>query len=174
MKILKNKTWAEVTREERVFAEELFRQIKNNPQPFFSLLGKEGNNYDIGFEVCFFRDVLKLHGKSIKAEQLPLKRTFDLMLLSENELLIIEAKAQQGFSREQLNDFLSDKENITKLYQTLNIPVPKVEMYALYSSKYRPMDETKKVFTKCITWSDISESYKSAHGIFNRANDLYE
>jgi len=172
---LGNKTWNEITREERVFCAELYFQIRNNIVPFLKLINiDETIAFDVGYEVCFYRDVLKEYSKSIRKEQLPQKRTFDLVLMSEKQILLIETKANQGFDNEQLQFFKNDKENICKLFSVINENPPNVAIIAIHSNKYTPSEETKSYFSRLITWTDIAGIYKSAETLFKRANDIYE
>ena len=172
---LNNKTWAEVSREERLFCAELYFQMRHDIKPFLDLLGiDKTKSFEIGFEVCFYRDVLKEYGKSVKYEKLPQKRTFDLVLFSNDEILIIEAKANQGFESEQLKYFKDDEEKIKTLFSILQLNVPKISFYAIHSDKYAPTHDVKKCFTKLITWKEISEKYQSAQVYFDRANETYE
>jgi hypothetical protein len=110
---LNNKSWKEISREERLFCAELYHAISHDQKPFLELLGIDSNkSFDVGYEVCFYRDVLSEYGKSINRKELPQKRTFDLALLSNQEIYIVEVKAQQGFAIGQLKDIEQDKESL--------------------------------------------------------------
>lgn len=160
-----DKRWKEITRDERYFCAELYQQIKNSEKtkdfvkflkdvasPIegfdndFSLLD-ETKDWDIGYEVCFYRDMLFYcqHNESIrrvnedrlKENHFPEKRTFDLCLFSDDEIVIIEAKAQQGLHRGQNKEFQDDKKFILQLFQQMKIEkVPKIYLVVLASSKY--------------------------------------
>lgn len=103
--------WSEVTREERFFTSFLFHDVQQNQQPLLKLLHSKLELHfdisiiDVGYEACFFRDAYHTEPKLIKKRQRPLeKQTFDIMLwLSDQSIVIIEAKAQQGFSMKQLD-----------------------------------------------------------------------
>jgi hypothetical protein len=191
---LDDNSWEDITREERFFCAELYYNIRENPQPFFNLLEetKNCNVYDIGYEVCFYRDVLKKHGKekefqesikSITSELSPmslyksiLKRTFDLALLSENEIIIIEAKAQAGFDTKQMEDFERDKELIRILFEIIGKKEPKISLYAITSSLYNPKASTENYFNIRLTWEAIAEVYKTSkrsETIFLHANNIF-
>jgi hypothetical protein len=175
MKYLKNKSWAETTREERYFCAELFFEIRKNPVPFLELIGKNnGQIYEICYEVCFYRDVLKAFDKGIRHLALPQKRTFDLVLLSEIEIIIIEAKANKGFDSVQLGYFKDDISHLNTLFQILDSPMPKISFVAIHSKKYTPSSvNTAPSFQKLITWHQLADVYESAQTVFNRADEIY-
>jgi len=176
---LNGKTWKEITREERYFCAELYRDICHNYIPFLQLLGIDSQeNFEVGYEVCFYRDLLKDYNIGVKGSDYSQKRTFDLVLFFPNEIYIIEAKAQQGFDGKQLKSFDKDKENIEEMFKSLNkvssrkFKIPKITMFAIISSKYTPKDDTAKKFKKIITWKNIFEIYKNP--VYMRANGIYE
>ena len=106
---LKNKKWSQVTRDERFFCAHLYNLILKRGIPeFLSFINNtyktdltESCYWEIGYEVCFYRDLWHLHGR--KTELYSPKRTFDLCLFSEKTIVIIEAKADQQFDLNQLN-----------------------------------------------------------------------
>ncbi len=172
---LKNKSWSETTREERLFCAELFFQIRNNIAPFLQLISKDvSNHYDIGYEVCFYRDVLKSYDLSAKSNQLPVKRTFDIVLMSETEFIIIEAKANTGFDKTQLAYFQKDHEYLQKLFKIIKQPLPKINFIAIHSDKYTPSTYTRNCFSQLITWNEITEKYENIKPILKQANDSYK
>ncbi|MBL7961432.1 hypothetical protein JNL27_14455 [bacterium] len=172
---LNKKTWAEISREERLFCAELYFQMRKDIKPFLDLLEQDNlQSFEIGYEVCFYRDVLKEYGKSVKIEKLPQKRTFDLVLMSNKEIHIIEAKAQQGFETDQLQYFQDDRDHLKKLFSIIGVTVPHIYLYAIHSSKYTPSEEVTKCFTKLITWQEIANRYQSAQVLFKRADEIYE
>ena len=132
--------WKYITRDERFFCFELYQSLKADQKAFITLI-KEGVNeknnltnqkrrefletivskkFDVGVEVCFYRDLLKWNGEGIKEHNLPQKRTFDLALFSNDAIIIIEAKAQQGFDTKQLLEFEEDKNNIEDLFKIIH------------------------------------------------------
>jgi hypothetical protein len=174
---LKNQTWISITREERVFCAELYFQLRNDLKPFLKLADLPINiKYDIGYEVCFYRDILKAYKKSIKASKLPQKRTFDLVLFSEKEIVIIEAKAEGGFDNIQLSSFRNDSGNVHKAFREIGFEsnAIKVKLIAICSKKYTPKDKSKEIFEKIITWDEIADIYPKAKDIFYRANEVHE
>ena len=172
---LNNQTWSEITREERYFCAELFYEIRNNPIPFLSIIGRNNDiEYELGYEVCLYRDVSYSQKRSIKSSPFPQKRTFDLALFSDEEIIIIEAKANQGFDNQQLNDFKKDKELIMNLFQIDQKEHFEISLIALVSSRYRPSPATKEFFSNSfITWKKIAEIYPDRAEIFYRADSIY-
>lgn len=173
MKYFNNKAWAHITREERYFCAELFFELRENPKPFFELIEKKAEVFEIAYEVCLYRDILKAYGKSIKASSLPQKRTFDLALFSENEIIIIEAKANTGFNNKQLDSFNEEVANIKSLFKLLGHKTPKISTIAIFSSKYTPKPETVKNFIKTITWKELAKLYPSKKELFISADNTY-
>ncbi|MFT6937299.1 MAG: hypothetical protein ACJA1N_001599 [Saprospiraceae bacterium] len=175
---LNNKQWSEITREERVFCFELFDEIRKDSAPFLALIEKEYLSeieVEVGVEVCFYRDVLHEFGEPKKDSKLPLKRTFDLAIFSANEIIIIEAKANQGFETEQLKSISKDKEHLANLFSKIGIKQEiKISTIAIYSSKYQPSDKTKGYFESCTTWNKLSKIYPNKKDSFNRADEVYE
>jgi hypothetical protein len=175
IKYLKDNSWIEVTREERMFCAELFFQMRHNIIPFLKLIKPDtSKKYDVGFEVCLYRDVLYKFEKSVKKEKLPQKRTFDLVLMAEDEIILIEAKAKQGFDNIQLDYFDKDKVHLEKLFSIINHPMPQISIMAIHSDKYNPSASTISHFDKLITWNQISMIYPESKTIFERANIVYE
>lgn len=182
-KYLKDKKWIEVTRDERFFCTHLYFKILKNNLPFLKMLlekkvinMQEANSslWEVGYEVCFYRDFIhsvgidgnKKIGRTIFSKLR--KRTFDLCMFSQNKIIIIEAKAQQGFAVEQMNSFMEDEELIKELVgQDISI-----KLVALASSKYSPKKETKKNFDAIINWQQIQSLYPN--DIFLRANEIYK
>lgn len=172
---LNNKSWEQVTREERVFCFELYETIRKDPKAFLQLiLMHELDCFEIGLEVCFYRDVMYEYDLKIGQFDLPKKRTFDMVIFTQNEIVIIEAKANQGFDKVQLESFEKDREYMQELFEKIKInSVPKVTIGAICSSEYQPSVETKKHFDFLCTWNELAEIYPNKKEIFNRANHIY-
>lgn len=180
-----NKNYIDITRDERFFCSYLYFEINKNIQPFLELLQQkqiikidESNSelWEVAYEVCFYRDFIYHIGyKNVKQIGKTTfknfgKRTFDLCLFSENKIIIIEAKAQQGFDNEQMDSFKKDKELLIELLD-INFS-GKISLVGLSSSEYKPKLETKQNFDTLITWSDIYAKYDNQ--IFIKANNLYK
>jgi hypothetical protein len=155
-----------------MFCAELFFLLKkkDNLSKFITHFKLKHGNYDVGYEVSFYRDLSKEY--NIKWEKF-LHRAFDLALFSENDIYIIEAKAHDGFDNEQLDYFEEDKKLVLEILRKIN---PKtnvdIHLWALISSNYNPKSETKSIFEKIITWKDVSELYDN-NKIFNRADGIH-
>jgi len=200
------KRWENITREERYFCSALFWHVKNNSleNQFVECLNeltqsKKNDHvkyWEIGYEVCFYRDYLKaIHNRSTHDTGYSGKRTYDLCLFSENRIIIIEAKAHQGLDRDQFN-YISDIDSgidkneigLKQLLQKENITI---DVILLLSSKY--VDGSKKHPNslireseiedfKIITWKDINEKFikntnnsnADVYKIINRADSLYK
>jgi hypothetical protein len=196
---LNNNIWSNITRDERFFCYELYNCIKVNQKSFLKLLAEsinpssflnnesleqlnkllETKTFDVGVEVCFYRDLIHYHqniGKK-KIEKwagLSLKRTFDLALFCEETIIIIEAKAQQGFDNKQMDEFEADKRNLKIFFERLNLKKsPEIYLVALHSGKYNPKPKTKNNFDALFTWEKLIEIYPESKNIFLRANNIY-
>lgn len=167
---LGGKNWSDVTRDERTFCMYLFKAFEHCPEKLLEAIQNsnplEGyewkadmetseKQWELAYEVCFYRDLLHTHEKGVKASADELKsvkfnirtpdklikRTFDLCLFSKSEIIIIEAKSAQRLEKKQFSDFDMDEDYITKIISGL-YPVlkknelPKVKMVVLASSHY--------------------------------------
>ena len=179
---LKNRPWSKWTRDERYFCSILYSQAASDVRGFASWLIdtaqlrlSKGGTWDLGYEVSFYRDYLWQLGLSAKAEKFSPKRTFDLCLFGEEQLIIIEAKVFQPFSPKQNDEFKKDKEQIRKLPGLEHLQTAVV---ALASSRYfdnaevygRP--ETLSVFDGRVSWAQAAEKYP--HPSLLRADKLYK
>jgi len=179
---LQNKSWLEITREERLYCAFLYWDVKDREKDFISWLD---DNYDlqlnsnagweIGYEVCFYRDLLKSRGKSVNPTQYPSKRTFDLCLFSEETIVIIEAKVQQMFKESQIYAFQKDRDDIPKIVgkeiDTKIIALASSRYYENYE-KFGKKDILKN-FDARISWAEIYDSY-SQKDIYKQANNIYK
>ena len=175
---LDEKCWADITREERFFCQHLFTlavkdRAKGRAIRVISRLGDHNGNgladdveWEPAFEVCFFRDYM--HFKDSKDHPYSKHRTFDLAFFSENEILILEAKAHQGFRGPQLDKLKCDCELVRRVTGVDNVWV-----YGLVSSRYTPSRETVKSFHgPLLTWRDLAEDYDGDE-VLRRADCIY-
>ena len=188
---LQGKKWAQITRDERFFCQHLYHLIlRERGVNFFveklneltELTGHKLNldataNWEIGYEVCFYRD-LRFHleeggkwqsviQKLENIDPLSLKRTFDLCLFSEETVVIIEAKAQQGFDSKQITSCKKDKELVRKLLGTEGLK--HVKLVGLASSKYltdkckanllQHQVDDAPLFDALIDWRQLEEHF---------------
>lgn len=171
--------WEQITREERYFCAEFFYEIRKDlldGKRFLLYLKENGieinlnEDWEAGFEVCFYRDFLKYHGFSgEKAKRFSLKRTFDIVLFSESTFIIIEAKAFEGFDNNQLPSFDSDRDDVKRAISYTGTP-PKIYILALTSKHYSMKPETKAHFDLTLNWGDLERIYKNP--IFQTADSL--
>ena len=133
------------------------------------------DEWDIGYEVCFYRDYLWHLGKSAKKSQFSTKRTFDLCLFSERSVVIVEAKVCENFKPKQNRSFLQDAARIKAV---LRSPDLEVRTIALASSRYfanasrhgRPA--TLAGFDGRLSWKQAAERYGDS--LFLQAECLYK
>ena len=172
--------WSKITREERFFTSLLFHDILHDDKPILNLLGNQLEDLsnlslvDVGYEVCFFRDAFHAKPALIKErQQLLEKQTFDLVLwLSDQSLVIIEAKAQQGFHMNQIKA-LQQSRKIIRRISTPTYPISKIHLVGLCSSKYDPKKSTEKEFDSIIRWMEIVNAYPSHKEEYSRADHIY-
>lgn len=218
---LKNNNWSDITRDERTFCLYLFSAFQNDPDKFAKLIQNsaspyagfnnsltlEGQNWELGYEVCFYRDLLFEYGKGIRSEVTKIqkqtgiknankliKRTFDLCLFSEKEIVIIEAKSYESFNTSQLIDFKYDKFYINEIFGYLGITnPPKIYFVILASSHYyestsftqlkgigKELLIKAKIADSLISWKQIAESsyleeaYAKVKQMLFRADKIYK
>jgi hypothetical protein len=167
--------WQTITREERYFTSVLHHELINDRAPFSDLLRsclQLDHGFfidDIGFEVCHFRDGYR--GGVIERHKILEKQTFDFMFfLSDGSAAIVEAKAQQGFSNDQLTALKKAKDLIE---HSKKRPMP-IHLVGLCSSRYKPKKETVNKFEgRLIFWSKLADKYPKSSAIFKRADDIY-
>ena len=197
-----DKTWAEVTRDERFFCQHLYNLIRHDVPGFVQKLNEiAGLNlpvkeeWEVGFEVCLYRDhrfMCDEHGHVWhgNVNMYSPKRTFDLCLFSHNHIVIIEAKAQQGFDPKQMGEFKKDREWVKTAIAVVKSgdgagSDVEVDVVALASSKY--LDELdwgkfndKKVFSgeSAVSWKALAKHYrrnnKEGDPVLLRADAIYD
>ena len=103
-------------------------------------------------------------------KELSKKRTFDLALFSSSQIILIEAKAHQGFTSKEVESFSNDKTSIQDCTE-----VSAVHTAAIVSSKYSPRSSTLKDFslTPLLRWKDLAKLYEQSTRIFLRADQIY-
>ncbi len=180
-KYLNGKSWLDVTREERLFCSFLYWDIRQSERDFIIWLNNNTDlalqvdaNWEIGYEVCFYRDLLKLRDEPISSTDFSPKRTFDLCLFSEDSIVIIEAKVQQMFDESQVRVFLEDKRDIPLIIGK-DIDVVVVALgSSIYFDNCKIYGHTSIVdnFDALITWKQMHDLYGKA--IYLRANETYK
>lgn len=167
---LGGKSWLDVTREERLFCSYLYWDVKGKERDFVLWLNENTDlglepdvDWEVGYEVCFYRDLLKSRGESLTSGGYSPKRTFDLCLFSEDTIVIIEAKVQQMFDDSQVDVFQKDRDDIPRITDKKT----KVKVVALASSEYfenyakygRHDILSKPSFDAKISWKQIYALY---------------
>lgn len=172
----------DISREERLFCAHLYFGIKEREKEFVKWLNKsisvgldENAEWEAGYEVCFYRDYLFEKGKPVKDTEYSAKRTFDICLFSEGAIVIIEAKAFQGFDNKQMVNFEKDKEMISRIIEKRpGADFPKVILIGLISSRYSPKTETVGRFDGIINWKQLSGSGLIENiSMLERADDIF-
>lgn len=166
--------WRQITRDERFFCQHLFRLIEdegiarfvNHINETAGLTLDTNANWEAGYEVCFYRDLWFQKGK-----QGPLfspKRTFDLCLFSDRAMVVIEAKAQQDFQRDQLGVFALDRDRVCQLTGV------RPYLVGLASSSCTGLRGRDDVFDGALlTWAGLAALYGD-DAVLRRADAIYE
>ncbi len=172
---LQGKRWAEVTRDERFFCQRLYQLVNADSVEAFAVyvsrqlqldLPLDGE-WEIGFEVCFYRDLWQLRGKNDVLYS-P-KRTFDLCLFGESVIVIIEAKAAGAFDENQNETFKRDIDEVRRL-----TGLERVELVGLCSSQYILDPSAEETFgTSVVTWKQLARRYADDE-ILHRADTVFE
>lgn len=170
---LNGKSWWQVSRDERYFCAELHHLIRNDTSRFIRHLNdahKQKLNpeasWEVAYEACFYRDLW--HAGHREHDRVSLKRTFDLALFSDDEILLIEAKAQQTFNTRQLETFKRDAK-----YVQQRTGASRVRMGLLVSSHYRvPARALTSFEGPRLTWLELAHLYGDSP-LLARADTLF-
>ena len=183
--------WSDITRDERFFCQRLYTKIENNVGKFINHINDKTKlnlpldvDWEPSYEVCFYRDLWYYNKKLDKKIKLHSpKRTFDLCLFSENRIIIIEAKAQQAFDKEQMELFKKDFEHIQEIAQNVTNHSIDCIVLGLVSNKYsKYLKENKIDFSfergifdpsKMLNWEELSELYDN-DPVLKRADEVFE
>lgn len=130
---LLNQPWAHWTRDERFFCAVLFEHARRDPGFARWLVESSkleidsAGDWDLGYEVCLYRDFLWHRGESAASHEppLPAKRAFDLCLFGQKSIVVIEAKVCEPFGSTQNEDFAKDRERIHSLpgFENVNVQI---------------------------------------------------
>ena len=182
-KYLSDKTWSQITREERYFCSHLYHFLIGKEKEFVSWLNEtlktnlnNDQEWEVSFEVCFYRDYYKTYPKTKKPSKDLRKRTFDLVLFSDSDIIIIEAKVQQPFKEKQikelrfdidyLQDFLSSKVKVSAIL------LASKQFYLNLKNKHNKKDKAFISDFHQISWRQLHEKYKLQ--IFDDAEKKYK
>jgi hypothetical protein len=175
LKYLGGRSWAEVTRDERFFCQHLFSLIqRDGVARFIAHLNErheaglaDAGNWEVAYEACFYRDIW--HHRKKQGFLCSPKRTFDLCLLSDEAIVIIEAKAQQEFDALQLADFAKDRQRLADV-----TGVARILLASLASCANVPAADIRDQFNgPHLTWREMAELYGN-DAILLRADAVYE
>ena len=175
LKYLNGARWADITREERVFCARLYELIRASGVDSFVRYLNQHNDagldeqavWEPAYELCFYRD-LHHHRRAAGGPFSP-KRTFDLALLSDDTIVIIEAKAHGVFHDEQMQSFALD---VTQVIEETG--VLRVVLVALSSSLYTVPSNVQAMFGgRMLTWKELAE-YFGGDALLLRADAVYE
>jgi hypothetical protein len=168
-------TWSDLTREERYYCHVLFSHASIDPADFAIWLNQKcdlrldlQSEWDLGLEVCFYRDYLWHQQKRVRSTDFSPKRTFDLCLFGEKDIIVIEAKVDQPFNDEQNVTFAKDRTEIPRLLGSENV---RVSLIALASSKYLGAAKALNQFSGAVSWADVHQKYGDR--LLKQADDLY-
>lgn len=175
---LNGNLWANVTRDERYYCQHFFNLLRDreNLKKFIALLNSKSTisldpdvEWEPAYEVCFYRDRWFLFDE---IDLYSPKRTFDLCLFSEKTIVIIEAKAQQGFDsdKSQFNMFEKDKDEVTKLTgaRTLLVGLASSKHIDKLNGKY------SEDFDCLVSWKDLTLELFKDDPVLLRADELYK
>lgn len=175
------RSWSDISREERYFCAELYFTLSRmgSLKPFIALLNGQGEELDlpeddlwqVGFEVCFYRDLIHAigldgtHGIRGKlnpttGENYMAKRTFDLALFHPQHIVIVEAKSQQGLDRKQLASFARDEADIRALLSAMGQKVPAIHTVLLAQDRYVRSSRglaNEAPFRAAFSWQAVAE-----------------
>ncbi|WP_261822837.1 PD-(D/E)XK nuclease family protein [Vibrio neonatus] len=170
------KKLSEITRTEVFYTSHLYYGCLNDSESFQTLLiktlglSRSVKIVDSGYEICLFRDLAKA-GYIDRENKSFEKQTFDnVFVLSDESIVLIEAKANQKFSPSQINNMILAKE---KIQSSNDLPWKKVHLLGLCSSKYKPKNTTIKDFDAVITWAEVAACLSDMRSIFERADNIY-
>ena len=179
---LKDLPWSRWTRDERFYCSILYSLAISDPADFAAWLidsaevpAEQGGDWDLGYEVCFYRDYLWQLGRSSRCMGLPQKRTFDLCLFGSANFIVIEAKICERFKSSQKKNFELDKKQIRSLPEFKHV---NVYVVALASSRYfanaakygRP--GTLDVFDGRVSWFQVAQKYPN--DLLDQADRMYK
>jgi hypothetical protein len=175
---LGGKTWNEITREERMFCARLYQCGQSNSRKFARwvvntahLAIDTDDNWELGYEVCFYRDLLYSRGHSVRRAGLPAKRTFDLCLFSQRSIIVIEAKAFQCFETDQAFHVARDRSLIRSIVGDVNVQLVALGPSSrLHHAMWLTRGKALEPFHGFLTWQQAHAQY--CDPIFERADRI--
>ena len=187
---LQDEQWLEVTREERQFCADLYSEIRDDPGKLIQFIEEHcayskcpqvkrldsTAKWEVAYEMAYYRD-LKHKGWAQGTEcSESSHRKFDFGLLSDKQLVIVEAKAQQGFVSGDIDKLNCDVDTIKKSRGDLEIFVVALCSSCWFCSKRRDVS-IGSVADYVITWktlgADLPGVSDRSRQSFKRANEVY-
>jgi len=176
-----NKKWLDISREERLYCAHLYSQIKGKELKFVKWLNENKGmelqtncEWEIGYEVCLYREYFHhFREDSIKEnKEYPQKRTFDLCIFSENDIVIIEAKVKEHFDQKQLDETKKDESLIPRvLGNDINVVnVLLAQSKYVESKNFLGSKKNREEFPYRISWEEMDELFPN--DVFERADAL--
>lgn len=164
-----NRPWTSWSREERLFCAVLWEHGRRDAPAFAGwLIDAAGldlspaGEWDLGYEACFYRDVLwHKNGLTAAGSSLPYKRTFDLCLFGEATVIVIEAKVCETFKPIQCADFARDAERIRTLegMEKLDIKLVALASTRYFTNQPKHSPEALRVFDGKVSWLQAAQRY---------------
>lgn len=174
LKWLDGKRWADITRDERWFCMCLYQRImRRGVSDFVAYLRDRhkatvdaGANWELAFEACFYRDVWQYQDRP--NDLYSPKRTFDLALMSDDMIIVLEAKAHGNFEGVQLELFREDETQIKRL-----TGIEEVLMIGICSSSCPIPEPVNQIFKAIVRWNELSTHFDGDEDLL-RADAIYE
>ena len=176
---LHDKSWVQITREERQFCAALFGIVRKKPEDFIQLLNRKAKSlrsnsialddqleWEVGFEVALGRDL-----RDQDVEFLGSQRKFDLVFFSNSHMVVVEAKAQQRYSTEELARYESDQRQLRSALRGIDVIFVGLCSEQYLNSKHRKLDLSKGL-DAMLTWKQIEARWPDEH--FRRADYVYD
>ena len=179
LRYLKNKNWLEITREERQCCAVLYGKIRSNPKQFIQLCNSahpyrrpkieldEDAMWQIGFEVALNRD-LRFEGWKFLGSH----RKFDIVCFAENQMVVVEAKAHQGFSSAELKRFACEWKRLNEVLNKHKVCVTYIGICSkIYLDSPKKRVDLETGFDAMLTWEQIACCFRDE--TFDRADSVY-
>ena len=122
--------------------------------------------WEVGFEVALGRDL-----RDQDVEFLGSQRKFDLVFFSKSHMVVVEAKAQQRYSTEELARYESDQRQLRSALRGIDVIFVGLCSEQYLNSKHRKLDLSKGL-DAMLTWKQIQARWPDEH--FRRADCVYD
>lgn len=172
--------WSELTREERFYCFILYSHVVADPSRLARFLSERpgfgfdcGGEWDVGVEVCLYRDYRWHHDLSVRDSEYSPKRTFDLCLFGVRDIIILEAKVCQAFDAVQSRVFEDDVKLVPRLLERPDLRVWLVPLASgAYFAAAGDDNEAMRPFgQRRLCWKDVADMYDNP--LLRQAETLY-